>query len=210
MQFLVTVLFLLWFHHVAALRACRRARYVTGVAHFAAALAGASAGIIGLYGVPAVQTLGAPWPGIANPAVCLLGVLGAATLVLVPLKLAGYGAAGGDRSRLGWRQGLVLWALLGGLYVCACLADHLAFFATRRVGVADLRALGVSDRRCDGPALVRLEPGHAARYRCPRSIVWGGASSAPLLPWPSYAEGQSRLLDAVLGPLRANAGAAQR
>lgn len=87
--------------------------------------------------------------------------------------------------------GLSLAFVVLGLYITGTTIDHWLFFRdTDKAGVAAAEALGVKDIQCDQMVLVRLTD-TGADFRCPISLSLGGMSSAPFVPWPSYAAGHS-------------------
>ena len=190
MPFLAATTFLLYAHMIATFRAVLNRNGTqrwTGALLWVAATLGAFAVFMG-FGIEVMFT-GAERTG-TNYSVPMFFVFGLLSVLAFGKKLvvarsqAAEGAA--------FRVGMIVWALLGGLYLTGATIDHWVFFRDREnSGIADARALGGDDVPCEGYALVRVE-GEKASYRCPTSIAWGGIMSEwPFAPWPSYQAGES-------------------
>ncbi|MWL91775.1 MULTISPECIES: hypothetical protein [Cupriavidus] len=204
MPFLAATTFLLYAHMIATFRALSNRdgpQRITAVLHWLAATVGACAVIFG-FGLEAVFT-GAQRPG-TNLSVPLFFALGVLTVIVFGKKLlaARHQAAEGPA----FRVGMIVWAVLAGIYLTGTTIDHWVFFSDRdKSGIGDARALGVDDVQCDGISLVRIDS-ETARYRCPTSLVWGGVLLEwPFAPWPSYQAGESEKLKRGIEALHRNA-----
>lgn len=215
MLYLLAALFLLI---LSVVRACKQFAFVVGqesarVPNF----------LIGLFSVicaflvttPIYQAMifniqffsGSGVPGTASmrPTIYL-------ALVGAILSLARYGCRA-----LRLRGHVDVLAVLVCSYLAFALINHLAFFADKTAGIADLSFFvesgAVTDiDDCASMVLVRgAVDGGAVRYRCPNDVALGmGFVSDPFVPWPSYTAGESKELGSALSALWENAAKPHR
>ncbi|WP_432263399.1 hypothetical protein [Cupriavidus sp. TMH.W2] len=196
MAFLAAATFVLYAHMISAFRALMRHGRLSVMSglHVATATVGAGA-ILSGFGLFDDPKIGVRLDSV-NWCVPLFFLLGIATLILFGGKFVGTVKEGRAMdTSAGLRFGMIVWAMMAGTYLTFAVADHWWFFRDQQnSGVAEARLLGGTDVPCDGLALVRIDAESAA-YRCPSSLVWGGAFRQwPFAPWPSYQEGESVLL----------------
>jgi len=125
-------------------------------------------------------------------------IVGLASIAVFGWKFYTIYRDGGDQSRAGWRSGISLACVVLGIYMTGAAIDHFVFFSdSNKTGTAAPDLLGVKDVQCPQMVLIRItETG--ADFRCPVSISFGGMSSTPFVPWPSYVTGHSVEMKAAI------------
>lgn len=100
--------------------------------------------------------------------------------------------------------GAAVLGLAVSIYMVIVDVDQLAFFAkegeTGMVNWEEFRNDGVHDLTCEHGVLVvrySVESGDLT-YRCPTLVAFDIMTPRPFVPWPGYAEGESRQLAAAL------------
>jgi len=194
MTFLFAALFLSLLHFIASLSAIAQRRMALALVNNAIAVAGGIAAVTGLTDLPA----GPQQSGGPNHSIEYLLFFGGSALLVAGTGLVSMWRAGGDRSKLAWRSGLRVWALLASVYLCASVADHIRFVRGGNLVIADAQALRAVDVACQGLLIATLRDGAPSPYRCAHGPVWGVISGAPFLPWPSYSSGESAQLRAKI------------
>jgi len=145
-------------------------------------------------------------PGTFNWAVPATMFFGLASAALFGAKLRTMLLKGQDGSALGWKSGAALWSCAAGLYLAYTAVDHWLFVAPApdKIATVAMEFFKVKDVSCDRAAIVRTE-GNEMVYRCPTSVMIGGWSAQPFIPWPAYVEGRSSLLKEAIDNMMSDA-----
>ena len=156
--------------------------------HFICCLTGALGLLLGFELVPV------PRKGISGDAhnwsVLAFFAFGALTILLFSARLRSVARATNTTDPLALRFGVMLLAVLSGLYLCGTTIDHCLFFRHPATsGVAEPAAIGARVK-CSTDVLVRFADGRAT-FRCPTLLIFGRDYSHPFVPWPSYTQGET-------------------
>ncbi|WP_278501938.1 hypothetical protein [Paraburkholderia fungorum] len=156
-------------------------------AHFICCLIGYFGLLLGFELIPG------PHKGISGDAynwsVVAFFAFGALTVLLFSVRLRSVARAENFTDPLSLRFGMMLLAVLSGLYLCGTTIDHWLFFSDpARSGVAEPAAVG-GRVKCGTDVLVRLADKRVI-FRCPSLLVFGRNYSQPFVPWPSYTQGE--------------------
>jgi hypothetical protein len=157
-------------------------------AHFICCLTGALGLLLGFELVPG------PNKGISddthNWSVAAFFAFGALTTVLFSARLRSVARDKHTTDPLALRFGVMLLAVLSGLYLCGTTIDHYLFFREPATsGVAQSATVG-PNVKCNTNVIVRFTDGRAT-FRCPTLLVFGRDYSHPFIPWPSYTQGET-------------------